>query len=43
VRARVNDTWSQELLLLEIVARVLKNELRAEMRVMQGSEVRKNK
>jgi len=38
VRARVEDQWSKELLLLEIVSRVLKNELRAEMRSMQGSE-----
>jgi len=35
----VEDQWSKELLLLEIVSRVLKNELRAEMRSMQGSEV----
>lgn len=40
LRARVEDPWSRGLLLLEIVARVLKNELRAEMRAMQGSEVR---
>lgn len=39
IRARVEDQWSKELLLLEIVSRVLKNELRAEMRATDGYEV----